>query len=130
LVERLKRDHAFIVDALNKVKERGISSKEGQDTLLSAKTALLAHLKAEDEQLYPPLKKEAEKNDTLKGTLDVFAREMETVSKDALRFFDKYSGGGSGLEFARDFGRLYAALSQRIWREENILYPHYDTLNR
>lgn len=61
LVERLKREHTVIVDVLNKVKEIGINSKEGQGKLLSIKNALLAHLKVEDEQLYPTLKKEAEK---------------------------------------------------------------------
>lgn len=130
LVERLKKEHALIVDVLNKVKEIGISSKEGQDKLLSVRTVLLAHLKVEDEQLYPALNKEAEKNDMLKRTLDLFAREMETISKEALHFLDKYLSGGSGLEFARDFGRLYMNLSQRIRKEEDILYPEYDKLNR
>lgn len=130
LVEKLKRDHVAISDILNQVKEMGIGSKEGLGKLLSVKTALLAHLKAEDEQLYPALKKEAEKNDGLKRTLDLFAREMETISKEALNFLDKYMGGGSGLEFARDFGRLCANLGQRIRKEESILYPEYDKLNR
>lgn len=66
----------------------------------------------------------------LKRTLDLFAREMETISKEALHFLDKYLSGGSGLEFARDFGRLYMNLSQRIGKEESILYPEYDKLNR
>lgn len=128
LVERLKREHTVIVDVLNKVKEIGINSKEGQGKLLSIKNALLAHLKVEDEQLYPTLKKEAEKNVTLRGTLDLFAREMETISKEALSFLGKYSSGGSGLEFARELGRLYMNLSQRIRKEETALYPEYDKL--
>lgn len=130
LVERLKREHVVIVDVLNKTKEMGVGSKEGQDKLRSVRTALLAHLKTEDDQLYPALKKEAETNDTLKGTLGLFAREMETISKEALGFVDKYASGGSGLEFARDFGRLYANLGQRIRKEESTLYPEYDKLHR
>jgi len=130
LVERLKRDHALVTYTLNKVKELGIGSKEGQDKLLSVKTALLAHLRAEDEQLYPALNQEAEKNESLRRTLNLFARDMEIVSKEALRFFDKYAHGGSGLEFAKDFGHLYAVLSQRISKEENVLYPEYDKLSR
>lgn len=130
LVEKLKRDHVVIGDILNQVKEMGISSKEGLGKLLSVRTTLLAHLKAEDEQLYPTLKKEAEKNDGLKRTLDLFAREMETISREALSFLDKYLSGGAGLEFARDFGRLCANLGQRIRKEESILYPEYDKLSR
>jgi iron-sulfur cluster repair protein YtfE (RIC family) len=130
LIEGLKKDHASVVEVLNEVKEHGIGSKTGRDHLLSARAALLAHLKVEDEQLYPVLREEAEANDALKRTLDLFARDMETVSKQALGFFEKYSSGGSGLEFAKDYGRLHAALGQRMSREEKILYPEYEKLNR
>lgn len=130
LVERLKKEHVAIVNVLNKIKELGVGSKEGRDVLRSARTALLAHLKIEDEQLYPPMKKEAETNGTLKSVLGVFARDMETISKEALSFIDKYAAGGSGLEFAKDFGRLYINLNQRIRKEESTLYPEYDKLHR
>ncbi|PWB78548.1 MAG: hypothetical protein C3F08_08365 [Candidatus Methylomirabilota bacterium] len=130
LVERLKREHGLLVEALNKVKELGVASKEGQQKLLSAKIGLLAHLKAEDGQLYPILHQDAKTNESLRRTVDLFARDMETVSKEALGFFEKYARGGSGLEFAKDFGRLYTILSQRIGKEERSLYPEYDKLHR
>lgn len=130
LVERLKREHGLLVDALNKVKELGVGSKEGQQKLLSAKIGLLAHLKAEDGQLYPALHQGAKNNEALRRTVEAFARDMETVSKDALHFFEKYAHGGSGLEFAKDFGRLYTVLSQRISKEEKSLYPEYDKLTQ
>ena len=130
LVERLKKEHVAIVDVLNQIKEKGVGSKEGRDILRSARTALLAHLKLEDDQLYPAMKKEAETNVALKSTLGAFARDMETISKEALSFIDKYAAGGSGLEFAKDFGRLYMNLSQRIRKEESNLYPEYDKLHR
>lgn len=130
LVERLKREHGSLVEMLNKVKELGIGSREGQHKLLAAKIGLLAHLKAEDGQLYPAMNQEAKNNESLRRTLDLFARDMEMVSKEALGFFDKYAHGGSGLEFAKDFGRLYTVLSQRISKEEKSLYPEYDKLSR
>ena len=40
-------------------------------------------------------------------------------------FVEKYSSGGSGLDFARDFGRLFSNLQMRIRREERILYVEY-----
>ncbi|MCZ7626145.1 MAG: hypothetical protein M5R38_10415 [Candidatus Methylomirabilis sp.] len=86
LVERLKREHGLLVDTLNKVKELGVGSREGQQKLLSAKIGLLAHLKAEDGQLYPALYQEAKNNEALRRTVEAFARDMETVSKDALHF--------------------------------------------
>lgn len=130
LVERLKREHGSLVDALNKIKELGVGSKEGQNKLFSAKIGLLAHLKAEDGQLYPTLHQAAKNNESLRRTVETFARDMEAVSKEALHFFEKYAHGGSGLEFAKDFGRLYTVLSQRIAKEEKSLYPEYDKVSR
>lgn len=126
LVEELKNDHKVIAATLNKVNSLGIASQEGQKTLLSVRGGLLAHLKKEDGQLYPVLKKAAESDPTFKRTLDTFAKEMVVVSMSAVEFFDKYARGGDGIAFAKDFGRLYATLSQRITKEENVLYKKYD----
>jgi len=62
--------------------------------------------------------------------LDNFAKDMEVISEAAFEFFEKYSTGGSGIEFAKDFGRLFALLSQRISKEENIIYKKYEELNQ
>jgi hypothetical protein len=128
LVEELKSDHKVIAATLNKVSGLGISSPEGQKTLLAAKSGLLAHLKKEDGHLYPVLKNAANVDTELKRMLDTFAKDMVVVSMSALEFFDKYARGGDGLTFARDFGRLYATLSQRISREENVLYKKFDEI--
>lgn len=128
LVDELKKDHEEIVEVLTKVKKLGISSKDGQDMLLAAKGGLLAHLSKEDKRLYPILRKAAENNQNLKTTLDMFAKDMESVSKAAVEFFEKYEKGGSGIEFAKDFGRLVGVLSIRIQKEENIIYAEYEKM--
>lgn len=125
LIDEFKKDHVELVSTLNKVKELGITTKEGQARLLVAKEGLLAHLKKEDAQLYPFLKKEAESDSGLKNLLDTFAKDMDNISKSALDFFAKYANGGSTVEFAKDFGTLTASLSKRIRQEENLLYPEY-----
>ncbi len=128
LVEELKKEHLLISSTLTKVRTQGIVSKEGQKTLLDAKNSFLAHLKKEDEQLYPVLRKAAEKDPNLKRTLDIFAKDIEFISQVVLIFFKKYESGGSGLEFAKDFGRLSAALSVRIVKEENVIYEKFNEL--
>lgn len=129
LIEELKKEHTVIVDILNEVSKLGITTKEGQRKLLDAKQGLLAHLKKEDDRLYPVLKTAAEKNPALKQTLDLFAQDMAGISKAAIDFFAKYSQGGSGLEFARDIGALFTTLKSRIRKEEDILYSEFDRLN-
>ena len=130
LIEEFKRDHAEIMAILNEVKELGILSKEGQAKLISIKKHLLAHLKKEDEKLYPALRKEAEDNERLRNTLDLFALDMETVSSVVQEFFDKYSGGEIDGNFSVNFESLSVALSTRIRNEEDALYEEYEEINR
>lgn len=128
LIEQLKSEHAAIVSVLGQVKELGIGSKDGRAKLLAAKASFLAHLRKEDAELYPVLRKAAESNPRLKQTLDTFAKDMDQVSKDTLQFFEKYSREGADNDFAKDFGTLFATLGARTRREENIIYQEYDKL--
>ncbi len=130
LIEELKKEHAEIVATLKEVKRLGILSKEGQDKLMSLEASLVAHLEIEDDQMYPALQKEAEQNKNLKNTLDLFAMDMENVSKVVQDFFDKYSEELSGEELPKDFENLYTALSKRISNEEESLYDEYEYMKR
>jgi hypothetical protein len=130
LVDELKEEHCAIVATLEQVKTAGIASKEGQAILQSAKVSLLAHLKKEDTKLYPVLNGAALNDHNLKRTLEMFAKDMEETTEVALSFFEQYLTGGSGVEFAIDYGRLCAKLSQRISKEEKILYEEYAKLGK
>jgi hypothetical protein len=131
LIDELKKDHSEIVDTLNEVKKLGILSKEGQSKLMSVKECLLTHIKKEDEQLYPVLKKEAENNKQLESALDLCAIDMENVSRIVLEFFDKYSRRAfSDTELQREFENLFTALDKRIKDEEDILYGEYEMMNQ
>ena len=128
LITELKNEHAYLVETLQKVKGLLITTKEGQETLLSAKEAFLKHIKKEDEKLYPVLEKAAVNDSALKELIDNFIKEMNIVSKTTIEFFDKYSNGGEGERFAADFARLYIKLSRRIKNEEEIIYKKYDEI--
>ncbi|MCP4132240.1 MAG: hemerythrin domain-containing protein [bacterium] len=130
LIDELKRGHIEISDTFNRIRKLGIASEESRALLISARSGLLAHLKKEDEQLYPALKKEAENDSSLKRVLDTFAKDMEAISQTVMVFFDKSIQGEPGLEFAREFGRLFAVLSQRIGREEMIIYKKYEEIEQ
>ena len=125
LITRLTKDHLAIVAALDLVKDAGIGSNEGKQKLFAAKSHLIAHLRSEDDELYPVLKRAGEFDVNLKRTIEIFAKDMEIVSSLALGFFDKYSQGSSGIDLARDYGKLYTILKTRIRKEEDILYQAY-----
>lgn len=130
LIEELKKEHIEILDALSRVKDFGITTKEGHKKLLFSKINLLKNLNTEDEQLYPVLRKAAENDEILKKKLNIFAKDMEKISKQAIQFFEKYSTGGSGPEFAKEFGILYATIEMRIKKEEEILFKEYEKLSQ
>ncbi len=130
LIEELKKEHAEIVATLDEVKELGIRSKEGQEKLMSLELSLLAHLEIEDDQMYPVLQKEAEQNKDLQNTLELFAMDMDNVSKVVRDFFEKYSEEFSGEELAEDFEKLFTSLSKRISNEEESLYEEYEYMKR
>ena len=130
LIDEFKKDHSEIIDTLKEIKELGVLSEEGQAKLISAKESLLEHLRKEDELLYPVLKKEAEHNEKLKELLDVFAKDMENVSRVVMDFFDKYSEDVIDSAVTDEFEHLFAAFRNRIRHEEDILYEEYEKINQ
>lgn len=56
LIARLKKEHNILVEALDSMTNLGVTIKDGQSKLYTAKEALLAHLSLEDRELYPVLR--------------------------------------------------------------------------
>ena len=130
LINEFKKDHTKILDTLKEIKELGVLSEEGQAKLISAKESLLEHLRKEDELLYPVLRKKAEHNEKLKELLDVFAKDMENVSRVVMDFFDKYSEDVIDSAVTDEFEHLFAAFRNRIRHEEDILYEEHEKINQ
>ncbi len=129
LIDELKSEHRTIAETINEVNRLGIGTREGQEMLMAAKSSFLTHIKKEDERIYPLLYRAAENDPELKTTLDIYATDMNKISKAVLAFFEKYSYGDSGLEFSQDYGTLYTTLSLRIAKEEAVIYKKFDELD-
>ena len=128
LLEEFKKEHSEIVDTLKKVKEYGILTREGQDKLMSVKPNLIEHLDEEDERFYPVLWKEAEQNKKLKEVLQIFAKDLENISRVVFRFFDSYDKGVLDDRLSGDFETLFTVIRYRMENEENILYDEYEKI--
>jgi hypothetical protein len=130
LIEKFKKEHSEIIEALKEVEELGIHTKEGHAKLMSLIMALLKHLWNEDKQLYPVLKKASEHNKKLKEILSLFVNGLGATYVEMLNFMAKYyKGVVIDINFQRDYERLFGALSKRIEYEENILYDEYNMLH-
>ncbi len=130
LIDQLKKEHSKIFAELNAANDLGIITKEGQDKLLSTKADLLAHLRKEDEHLYPALRKEAEINKHLESTLDSFSSEMKNITISVLEFFKKYSDGVLDSKYVDAFETLSAALNARMKNEESVLFAEYNKIEQ
>jgi hypothetical protein len=130
LIEELKKEHLEIAAAFNEVNELGITSKEGRDKLLSAKSAILTHLRKEDEQLFPLLRKEAENNKGLKKILDLYAINLERIKIYAQKFFNEYSEKKSNIMFMGEYAALFADLNTRMKNEEKFLFEEYEKIKQ
>lgn len=129
LIIDLKSEHRALVEILKKVQIAGPSKEESKQLLLDAKKALLAHLHKEDLELYPKLREAGKQNEDIERKVTNFGKDMEEITKFTLQFFDKMEKNQyTSLEYAKDFGKLVTILSGRISREENILYPLFDTV--
>jgi len=91
---------------------------------------LLEHLRKEDEKFYPVLIEAAGHNMKLKEALEVFAKDLDSVSRFVLRFFDRYDKGFLDEGLSRDFETLFMVIRNRMENEENILYEEYNKLNQ
>lgn len=128
LVRGLKNEHARLKDLLDRVKALGIGTAEGQQALRGARQVFIDHIAHEDREFYPSFLAAAAGRPDAERLATQFAAEMTAMSRDILGFFEKYKDGGSGLEYARDFGRLSAALFLRWHKEESVLYTRYAEL--
>ncbi len=130
LIEEFKKEHIEFVEALKEVEELGILTKEGQAKLMYLKVRLLEHLRKEDEEFYPVLIEAAGHNMKLKEALEVFAKDLDSVSRFVFGFFDRYDKGFLGEGLSRDFETLFMVIRNRMENEENILYEEYNKLNQ
>jgi len=122
LITTLKRDHEEIFRLLDESRALGITTDEGRRKLKQVRAVVVAHLKREDQKLYP----EMQKHDATRALGDMYAQEMRAISAEILGFFDALEKGSGGLEFARTIGRVIAHLRQRMTREEVRLYPAFE----
>lgn len=122
LIDTLKHDHQAIFSMLDESRALGVSTEEGREKLRQVHNMVLAHLHKEDLKLYPALQKKAETREL--G--DTYSSEMRSISSEVFQFFESLEKGSSGLDFARQMGRVISHLRQRMTREEVRLYPAFE----
>jgi hypothetical protein len=121
LLEEFKSEQETITNLLNKIKRLGVHTMEGRNELLEAKEQLCRHMNRQIKELYPELKRQAEQDPELKNYVENFENEMKGISTFCGDFFEKYSLGGGGIEFFRDFEKFKSKLENSLQEEKDLL---------
>ena len=129
LVEELKKGHSLVIETLKQARKLGIDTKEGQNEILSAKDTILGHMKKENEEFYPVLRKAAESNGKLKELIAEFDNDINEISHYSSEFFDN-KNVAMGSNFASEVENFIAILDRRILREETFLFKEFEKLNQ
>jgi len=130
LINALKREHETLKSQVATIKQVGVVSAEGFAELQRLRHNLKAHLQHEDRDLYPRLEEAAGGDENLRSLLERFQSEMQEITNDAELFFERYPTPVQSVAFARDIGRIFSLLGNRIITEESVLYPRMVELDR
>ena len=129
LIEEFKKEHSLIIATLNGVKMHGINTEDGIEKLLSAKDNITAHMKKEDKEFYPELRKAAGSNQRLRELLDAFDKDMDEITRYSIELFGDYSAA-AGSEIALELEKFIVILERRTLREETFLFAEFEKLHK
>jgi hypothetical protein len=127
-VKTWHKEHAQILEALLQVRILDVFRRAGQMKLQELRRILETHLKNEDRDFYPILKRAAETDAGLRRELFLFASDMERISAEIGAFFCKQKSDPMGKDIPAEFGKISAMIKSRISREENLLIKEFEKL--
>jgi len=124
LTDTLRAEHSAILRLIEEAHATGIGSQGAFESLRKSKALIIAHLRKEERELYPPLFASCD----FAAMGDVFSAEMVRLSQTIIRFFERYEtvGAADSGELAPELDRIIGLLHTRIAREENTLYPAFE----
>jgi len=128
LVAELQAEHGKILSSLQSVRNAGLASEQAGELLHKVQVDLIAHLKKEDDLLYPFLRAHASDSETLSGLLSVLSEEMSEISEFVSEFFELFTTSPQSKKLPGLFLQLGNRLFKRIRLEEGTLYPEFERL--
>lgn len=128
LTDRFRQDHEDILRALVDAKQKQVSTPDGFIKLREAMDRLLDHVESEDRNFYPVLRRAAGDDTKLHTMLDLFETEMKDVTGKVHAFRERYTDDCSSMDCITEFGTIFMLVRNRMAKEENVLFPEFETL--
>ena len=127
----MQEDHKSLLALYGQISQAFNEKRYGDVSAMleKLKSARNAHLLTENVRLYIYLDRSLAHDPTNSDLIRSFRKKMDDIAKVALGFLKKYEAIGVDEQLARhfaaDFATIGSVLTQRIEREESVLYPLY-----
>ena len=128
LIKALRNDHRVILLLLKKSGATNLTSKEREAFLITVKTLLNQHLAIEDKKLYPKMNELAADNNNVGDVVKEFSVGLESIGSIIMNFFDNCEKNSQEIHTNSDYSKILKLLEIRIKKEEEKLYPLFDSL--
>jgi serine/threonine protein kinase/hemerythrin-like domain-containing protein len=130
LTAQLREAHVQVVEGLNALKGRRGVDDQVRAELLKAQAIFDAHVKVEDEQLYPVLRRQAERDPKLRTILTLLGRDTEETSTYVKGFFERCLALGptDQEELESEIETVFHIIMARQWKEDHSLFAEYDKI--
>jgi len=126
--KELRHENYLILQTLKQAKQLTMRTLRGRRVLFDMRNDLITHLKREDEKIHAALQGAMQTHPDLEQTLEMFKNDIENTTDSVMDFFKKYDTDGADKELSDDFDKLFATISKRIEKEENIFYAEFDEI--
>lgn len=133
LVGQLKHDHAVLLDMYGRISAAGERADwhSVETEIGNFRAKLTDHLLVEAVKLYSYMKKRHENEPEVLEMVKDYAKEMGGIGKLVMGYCAEFATISKNLEtqqgFSETWKKVGSVLSERINREESVLYPLYDT---
>ena len=131
LIDRLLADHRQLVTTFTEIRQSFVGGDAPRAAALLGqfKSGIQEHLLTEEIKLYVYLQSALASDQMNRTLMRHMHHEMSLISQDVLNFLGKYDALGKvpalNETFLADLDKVGVVLTERIRREETMLYPLY-----
>jgi len=102
------------------IRHAGFKTQDGCEILMENKKALLGHFLRLNRDFAKALTKAAEEHPSLQQTVRFFVADVQNVNKEVNDFFLKYPFQINSLQFASDYGKVFAVLMHSVHKHNAV----------
>lgn len=124
-IKSFKYRNEELMKMLDEVRTIGFNSPQAQSKFYEAKDMCLSLYEDEDRMMHPMLFDCAKNDPFLTQTITFFISEVDQCYRVIENFFYKYPGPCRGLDYANEFGAVFAAMQQRSRLELHTIQGIY-----